>query len=140
MSLASSPLGRVNRVEFDSSKEHLAIIHPTAGEGDPFRYLGPLIDCKLLMHQAVDQILAQVRPKVKAILRTRTHYNTKALVDQFKTHVWSLMEGSNGAIFHAASYILDKLDSVHNHFIKALGMSREKNHTRTCGYPAKRIK
>jgi len=117
--------GKVNRVEFDPSKEHLVTIHPIAGEGDPFRYLGPLIDCKLQMHQAVDQILAQVRPKVKAILRTRSHYSTQALIDQFKTHVWSLMECHNGAIFHAATYILDKLDGVHAHFVSELGMTCE---------------
>ena len=34
------------------TKEHLVIIHPIAGAGDPFKYLGTMMDCKLIMHQA----------------------------------------------------------------------------------------
>ena len=32
--------GRVNRVAFDPSKEHVVILHPIRGEGDPFKLLG----------------------------------------------------------------------------------------------------
>jgi len=35
------------------------------------------------------------------------------------------MAGSNGTIFHAIAYGLDKLDSVHNQFNNELDMSRE---------------
>lgn len=78
--------GRVNRVEFDPGKEHVIILHPIDGAGDPFKLLVCLFDCKLLMNQAVDKILSQVRPKIKAILRTRQHYDAKNLIFfQFKT-------------------------------------------------------
>ena len=75
--------GRVNRVIFDPSKEHEVILHPIFGSGEPFKLLGCLIDCKLIMNQAIDKILAQIRPKVAAILRTRRYYNTAELIDQF---------------------------------------------------------
>jgi len=72
--------GRVNRVEFDPGKEHVIILHPIDGAGDPSKFLGCLFDCKLLMNQVVDKIFSQVRFKIKAILRTRQHYDAKALI------------------------------------------------------------
>ena len=79
--------GRTNRVAFDPDKEHAVVIHPRQGEGEPFKLLGCLIDCQLLMDRAIDKMLSQIRPKVKAILRTKPHYNNSHLVAQFKTHV-----------------------------------------------------
>ena len=115
--------GRVNRVTFDADKEHIVVIHPIQADGDPFKLLGCLVDCKLQMYQAIDAILAQIRPKVKAILRTRTHYDISSMIGQFKTHIWGLMEIHNGAIFHAASSALAKIDHVQQHFLDELGIS-----------------
>ena len=78
---------RVNRVAFDPSKEHVVILHPICGEGDSFKLLGCLVDCKLVMDQAIEKILAQVRPKRQAILRIKLHYCVRDLITQFKTHV-----------------------------------------------------
>ena len=41
--------GRINRVAFDPSKEHVVIIHPIYGSGDPFKLLGCMIDCKFIL-------------------------------------------------------------------------------------------
>ena len=79
--------GRVNRVAFGPAKEHLVILHPIDGAGEPFKFLGCMFDCKLIMNQATDKILSQIRPKVKAILRTRQYYDATELICQFKTHV-----------------------------------------------------
>ena len=114
--------GRTNRVAFDAGKEHIVIIHPIHGIGDPFKLLGCLVDCKLQMHQAVDKILAQARPKVHAILRTRAHYSTKDLINQFKTHIWNILGIHNGAIFHANTGDLDRIDRLHSHFLEEVGM------------------
>ena len=57
--------GKVNRVTFDAGKEHIIVIHPVQGEGDPFKLLGCLVDCKLVMQQAVEKMMSQIRPKVK---------------------------------------------------------------------------
>ena len=96
--------GKVNRVLFDSGKENLAVLHPIHGDGEPFKFVGCLFDCQILMIQAIEKILSQIRPKIQAILRTRCYYPVKELVGQFKTHVWGLMEYHNGAIFHAADF------------------------------------
>ena len=47
--------GRANRVSFDPAKEHLVVIHPVHGEGEAFKLLGCMMDCKLLMNQAVEK-------------------------------------------------------------------------------------
>ena len=117
--------GRVNRVAFDPTKEHVVILHPIRGEGDPFKLLGCLVDCKLVMDQAIDKILSQVRPKRQSILRTKPHYCVTDLINQFKSHVWSLMEYHSGAIFHASDSLLERLDSAQRGFLQEIDVSPE---------------
>jgi len=114
--------GRANRVAFDPTKEHVVVIHPIYGEGDPFKLLGCLVDCKLVMDQAVEKILSQMRPKIRAIVRTKPHYSTRDLVGQFKTHIWGTMEVHSGGIFHASNHLLDKFDASQRHFLEELGI------------------
>ena len=114
--------GKVNRAVFDADKEHIIVLHPLQGEGEPFKLLGCLVDCKLIMQNAVDKMLTQIRPKVKAILRTRAFYAEKDLIAQFKTHIWGLMECHNGGIFHASTTVLEKLDAVHYKFLRDIGI------------------
>ena len=117
--------GRANRVSFDLNKEHIVIVHPIHANGDPFKFLGCMVDCKLRMDQAIDRILIQIRPKIQAILRTRKYYPVNVLINQFETHVWSLMEIHNGAIFHASTTLLEKLDSVQRSFLHELEITEE---------------
>ena len=117
--------GRQNRVIFDAGKEHLVVLHPLSGEGDAFKLLGCMVDTKLTMQYAVDAILAAARPKTRAILRTRSHYDVPTLISQFKTHVWGLIEIHQGAIFHAAATHLNKLDHLQDSFLRELGISCE---------------
>ena len=77
------------------------------------------------MHDAIENILSQARPKIKAMLRTRAHYDAISLVSQFKTHIWSIMEQHNGAIFHASASMLEKLDSMQKRFLDEIGMSEQ---------------
>ena len=69
--------GGINRVAFDPGKEHIVVLHPRDGSGDPFKLLGLMVDVKLLMNQAIEKILSQIRPKIKAILRTKPYYSVK---------------------------------------------------------------
>ena len=115
--------GRSNRVAFDAEKEHLILIHPIHAAGDPFKLLGCMTDCKLTMSVEIERVLAKIRPKITAILRTRFHYSTKDLIAQVKTHVWGLMEANNGGIFHAATSLLDKIDGTQRRFLREIGMT-----------------
>jgi hypothetical protein len=117
--------GRNHRVVFDASKEHLQIIHPIYGEGDDFKLLGCIVDVKLVMLNAIQDLLAQARPKVKAILRTRSHYDVANLIVQYKAHIWGIFESRNGAIYHAATSHLNRIDSLQRGFLQELGISEE---------------
>ena len=75
------------------------------------------------MKQAIEKVLCQIRPKIAAILRTRQHYGEADLIGQFKTHVWGIIEQNSGAVFHAARYLLEKLDATQNNFLQKLGLS-----------------
>jgi len=117
--------GRTNRVSFDASKEHMIILHPSECHGEAFKLLGCMMDINLRMHSAIDQVLSKIRPKITAILRTRGYYATPDLILQFKTHIWSLIEGNMGGYFHAAASLLEKIDDVQNRFIRDLGFSTD---------------
>ena len=55
--------GRVNRVAFDPDKEHLVVLHPISGMGDPFKLLGSMEDCKPVMQHAIDKVCLKRDPK-----------------------------------------------------------------------------
>ena len=77
------------------------------------------------MHSYIDRIVSKARAKITAILRMRGFYDAAQLINQFKTHVWSLLEMDAGAIFHAASSLLDKLDDAQNRFLRTIDITPE---------------
>ena len=128
MSLTRSDVhrwGHRNRVNFDPSKEHIVVLHPRFGQGDVFKFLGCLIDVKLNMAPAIDQICGRVRPKVKALLRTRGLYKPADMIMQYKTHIWGLIEYHSGAIMHACDSSLQKLDRIQVRFLEELHFTEQ---------------
>ena len=117
--------GSANRVTFDAGKEHLVVLHPSESHGDPFKLLGCMIDPDLRMHTAIEQLLNKIRSKSTAILRTRAYYSTPELINQYKTHVWGLVECHCGAYFHAASGLLEKISQVQRSFLSKLGVTEQ---------------
>ena len=115
--------GRMNRVSFDAGKEHLVVIHPVENHGESFRLLGCMVDLNLRMHSQIEQLLAKIRPKSKAILRTRAYYNESALIGQYKTHIWGLVEVHSAAYFHADGFPLTKIDQKQDRFLEKLNVS-----------------
>jgi hypothetical protein len=115
--------GIKNRVIFDADKEHIIVMHPSDYHGEPFKLLGCMVDLDLRMHTCIDQLLSKIRPKSTAILRTRAYYGTADLLNQYKTHVWCLVEFNCGAYFHASSTLLEKISQVQRSFLTKLGLS-----------------
>ena len=105
------------------TKEHLVVLHPSDHHGESFKLLGLMVDLDLRMHTAIDQLLSKIRPKSTAILRTRGYYNVPELLNQYKTHVWCLVELHCGGYFHAATSLLDKVDQVQRIFLNKLEVS-----------------
>ena len=77
------------------------------------------------MHTAIDQLLSKIRPKCNAILRTQAYYSTVELIQQYKTHIWCLVELHSGGYFHAAESLLDKIANVQARFLSKLGVSEQ---------------
>jgi hypothetical protein len=47
------------------------------------------------------------------------------MINQFKIHIWCILEGSTGAIYHASTSHLDNIDRLQNGFLRELGISKE---------------
>ena len=96
--------GVKNQVQFDPSKEYFKILHPSLGEGEDFKLLGTLVDCKLGLVACIESLLSKVRPKMRALLRLQHLYSKVVMLDQYKSHIWSIKEYSNGALILAAPH------------------------------------
>ena len=77
------------------------------------------------MEHAIDQVLSRIRPKIKALLRTRCYYSTGDMVNQFKIHIWGLIEYQNGALCHACASSLARLDQAQASFVREFGLTEE---------------
>ena len=117
--------GRLNRVSFDPQKESLIVVHPDRGTDDSFKLLGIRYDCQLRMASDIDDILARARPKIRALLRTRSFYSTAELVIQFKTHIWGIVEYHTPAVFNCKVNIFNKIDHLQNVFLMKLKGTEE---------------
>lgn len=115
--------GRANRVTFDPGKEHLVVIHPSVGHGAAFRLLGCMMITDLRIHSAIEQLMFQIRLKIRAILRTRAYYKVPDLMGQFKTHIWGLIEAHNREYFHASPSMLDKIEHAHSRFLREVDIT-----------------
>jgi hypothetical protein len=104
----------------------MIILHPSEHHGEAFKLLGCPIDPDLRMESAVDHVLKQIRPKTTAILRTRGYYSIPALILQFKTFVWGLIECHLGTYFHAASTLLGKIDGVQRRFLREIDLTAKR--------------
>ena len=71
-----------------------------------------MMDLDLRMETAIEQLLAKIRSKSTAILRTRTYYDVPLLLSQFKPHVWSLIEYHRDAYFHTTQTLMQKMSRV----------------------------
>ncbi len=117
--------GKMNRVTFDADKEHLVVIHPAVGQGGIFRLLGCFVDVQLQMIDEVDHLVQIARPKIKALLRTMKLYSISDMIQQFKTHIWGLIEYHTGAVLHTTPTVLARLDRLQTSFLEGLSIIEE---------------
>ena len=82
------------------------------------------MDPKLSMKEEIHCIQQKARPKIRAILNTRSYYDTVGLLQQYKAHVLRMLEQSALAIFNAAQSYLDSL-IVQRSFIQDLDLTEE---------------
>ena len=84
-----------------------------------------MTDPKLTAIPEINRILSKAKPKTTAILRTQPYFNTTDLILQFKAHVWPHLEGTIGAIYHATTPHLNKLNAVQERFTNKLHLTTD---------------
>ena len=77
------------------------------------------------MVDEIQRVKKKASPKINAILASRQFYNVRGLVHQCKAHVLSLLEGSAGAIYHAANTHLNIWDSLQRRFLHEIDLTDE---------------
>ena len=107
---------------FDRKKEEFAVLHYREGTGKDFRMLGPIIDVKLQMGKAVAKMTKKARPKLTALIRCMRFYDVNEMVQQFKTHILCVLESCTGAVYHAATSVLEPLDRVMGSFLRQIDL------------------
>jgi hypothetical protein len=115
--------GDANQVTFDAAKEHMLILNRQRPHGGGFKLLGVDFDCKLVMSDAVYDLVTQCRWKLKAILRTRRFNSGEGLINLYKAQILSFIEYRTAAIYHACSTALAELDSVQSKVLEAAGVT-----------------
>ena len=103
----------------------MVVIHPVCGEGEDFKLLGCTFDVKLNMQSNIDKLITTMRPKIKALLRTKGIYDTQSMLQQYKTHIWGYAEYHSGAVFHACNTVLSKLDHLQSHFLDEMHLTSQ---------------
>ena len=117
--------GAANQVSFDPSKESKHVLSRTDPHGPNFKLLGVIFDCRLFMDDAMRAVTAKIKWKLQMLLRSRRSFSTKDLVIQYKQQVMSCIEYRTGAIYHATTSILMRLDRTQDSFLRELGISKE---------------
>ena len=112
-----------NQVEFDPSKKHLKVLHPSRGVGDDFKMLGTLFDTALSMKPCLESVLDRTRPKIRALLRLKDLYSVSSMLNQYKSHIWGITEYSNGVLILAPPSQLQRLDKLQRWYLHELGLS-----------------
>ena len=122
--------GAANRVSFDPVKESMHVISHVDPHGETFRILGVTFDSKLIMATAVQELVTELRWKLRTLLRATRFMSTSEQVLQFKARLLSYVEYRTPGIYHACSSLLDRIDAVQRAFLREVGLSAEDAITR----------
>ena len=119
--------GRANQITFDSTKESTTIISRTKSEtyGEPFKMLGVVFDPGLYMDACISKLCCDAGWKIKSIRRTGRYFSKKEMIQLYKSKVLGYIECRTGAIYHATSSLLLRLDGLQRSFLQSLGLSEE---------------
>ena len=87
--------------------------------------LGVEWDPKLLMHDAVSNLVRETRWKVLRLLTSRRYFTVTQLVTLYKSHVLGFVEYRTPALYHASLSVLAPLDRLQEWFLRDLGLTAE---------------
>ena len=113
---------KTNKLEFDSNKEstHNASHHSPAGTN--FKILGLNVDCRLIRRDAVEDLVGEMRWRVRSILRAQPHHSVTGIINLYKAKVLSYAEYRTAAVYHACVSLLDAVDNVQCSVLNDIGI------------------
>ena len=117
--------GRASQVEFDPKKESTHVVSHVCPEGNNFKILGLNFDCRLTMSDAIEDLVGEMRWRIKAIMRARRFHSTTAMVHMYKAKVLSYAECKTAAIYHACDTAISQLNRLQDGLLAELCISRE---------------
>ena len=72
-----------------------------AREGPNFKILGLNFDCKLTMGDAIDDLVGEMRWRIKSILRAQRYHTVADMINLYKAKVLSYAEYRTAAIYQS---------------------------------------
>ena len=94
--------GRANQVEFDPKKESMHVVSHYSPEGPNFKILGLNFDCRLIMCDAIVDLVTEMRWRVRSILRAQRYNTVTGMMNLYKAKVLSYAEYRTAAIYHSS--------------------------------------
>ena len=91
--------------------------------GDVFRLLGTMVDPKLVMKDAVRNVVRQTRGKLTALYRTTHFYNIPQMINQYKCHILPILDSVTPAVYHASVTCVGVLQDVQHSFLRTMGLT-----------------
>ena len=116
-------MGAASEVAFDLGTESKHVISHVSPEGDGFRILGAGFDCRLVMGEAVREVVTDISWKLRTVLRSRRFHTVQDMVDLYKSRVVSYVEYRTVALYHASDSVLKPLGDSHRRFLHDIGMN-----------------
>ena len=84
-----------------------------------------ICDCKLLMDTAISTLVGKLRWKITMLLRSKSSFNIADMMVQYKQQTLTALEYRTGALYHATTSLLWKLDKLQVIFLRQLGVDTE---------------
>ena len=117
--------GRANRVTFEAKKESKHVLSLREPEGEDFKILGVVYDCRLSMQSTCEKLAFDCEWKLKTLFRARHYHNTAQLVRLYKAQLLSFVEYRTSALYHATKETLQVVDRVQERFLRDCNISEE---------------
>ena len=115
--------GIANQVEFDLKKESMHDVSHHSPEGTNFKILGLNFDYRIIMRDAVGDLVGEMRWRVRSILRVQRYHSVTGIINMYKAKVLSCAECRTAAVYHACVSLFDKIDNVQRSFLNDIGIS-----------------
>ena len=64
------------------------------------------------MGDAINDLVGEMRWRIKSILRVQRYYNVAGMIDLYKATVRSYAEYRNAAVYHSCASSLDAVDMI----------------------------